>query len=256
MRFVRLAAIGWWLQLKMRSRSAFDGFLSIVYPMFFATTVFFIYRQQADTQTLVAAAVGASVLGMWSAVATTASMALQGERRQGTLELLVAAPAPFAVLLVPITLSMATIGLYSLVATLLWGRFAFGIPVSLADPLAFSVACLVTALSVSTLGFVLAVSAVRYRSAWALGTAFELPVWLICGFLIPIGQLPDWVRPVSWLVPTTWGVGAIKGAAAGGAIWGDVALCVLVSIGYAVVGTLLAHRLLESARARATLALS
>ncbi len=256
MRFVRLAAIGWWLQLKMRSRSAFDGFLSIVYPMFFATTVFFIYRQQADTQTLVAAAVGASVLGMWSAVATTASMALQGERRQGTLELLVAAPAPFAVLLVPITLSMATIGLYSLVATLLWGRFAFGIPVSLADPLAFSVACLVTALSVSTLGFVLAVSAVRYRSAWALGTAFELPVWLICGFLIPIGQLPDWVRPVSWLVPTTWGVGAIKGAAAGGAIWGDVALCVLVSIGYAVVGTLLGHRLLESARARATLALS
>ena len=43
MRLLRLVTVTWWLQLKMRSRSSFDGFLSIVYPLFFATTVFLIF---------------------------------------------------------------------------------------------------------------------------------------------------------------------------------------------------------------------
>jgi ABC-2 type transport system permease protein len=253
---LRLIGVGWWLQLKIRARSAFDGILAILYPLFFATTIFFMYRQGGDKGALVAAAVGASVMGVWSSVATTASSVLQGERRQGTLELLVASPSSFPLLVVPITLSMATFGLYSLVATLLWGRVVFGIPLRIDQPLAFAAAVLVTVLAVSLMGFLLAVTAVRYRSAWALGTAFELPVWLICGFLVPLSLLPDWVRPLSWLLPPTWGVSAIKAAALGGSPWLDVLVCLLTAAAYGIVGALLSGFLIDSARARATLALS
>jgi ABC-2 type transport system permease protein len=253
---LRLLGFGWWLQLKMRSRSAFDGILGVVYPMFFATSVLLMYRQGGSESGLLAAAVGASVLGVWSAVATTASTSLQQERRLGTLELLVAAPTPFPLLVVPMTLAMGTIGLYSLVATLLWGRFAFGIPVSLEHPLAFVLAALATAIGVSLMGFLLAVSAVRYRGAWALGTAFEFPVWLICGFLVPIGALPGWVAPISWVLPPTWGAAAIRDAAFGGSPWADIGLCLALSAGYGVVGTWLCGRLVTSARTNATLALT
>jgi ABC-2 type transport system permease protein len=253
---LRLLRVGWWLQLKMRSRSAFDGILGVVYPIFFATSVLLMYREAGSESALIGAAVGSSVLGVWSAVATTASTSLQQERRLGTLELLVAAPAPFPLLVVPMTLAMGTIGLYSLVATLLWGRFAFGIPISLQHPLVFALASAVTAVGVSLMGFLLAVSAVRYRSAWALGTAFELPVWLVCGFLVPVATLPGWVRPISWVLPPTWGVSAIRDAAFGGSPWGDIALCLLLSLGYAALGTWLAGRLVASARANATLALT
>lgn len=252
----RLVLLGWWLQLKMRSRSAFDGLLAIVYPMFFATSVLFMYREGGSTSALVGAAVGASVLGVWSAVATTASTSLQNERRLGTLELLVAAPRPFPLLVVPMTLAMGTIGLYSLVATLLWGKFVFAIPVSLEHPLVFLLASVVTAIGISLMGFLLAVSAVRYRGAWALGTAFEFPVWLVCGFLVPVASLPHWVAPISWLLPPTWGAAAIRDAAFGGSPWGDIALCLLLSAGYAVAGTWLCGRLVTSARANATLALT
>ena len=84
------------------------------------------------------------------------------------------------------TVAMATIGLYSLVATLLWGRFVFGIHISFAQPLVFVLAALVTAAAIGVIGFLEAVASVRYRSAWALGSALELPVWLICGFLVPL----------------------------------------------------------------------
>jgi ABC-2 type transport system permease protein len=97
---------------------------------------------------------------------------------------------------------------------------------------------------------------VRYRGAWALGTALELPVWLICGFLVPLSLLPSWVRPISWLLPPTWGVAAVKSAALGGSPWGDIAMCLLVSAGYGLVAAWLADRLVRSARANATLALT
>ena len=45
MNVTRLLLVGTWLQLKIRSRSAFDGLLSIIYPLFFATTVFLMFRQ-------------------------------------------------------------------------------------------------------------------------------------------------------------------------------------------------------------------
>jgi ABC-2 type transport system permease protein len=253
---LRLMRVGWWLQLKMRSRSAFDGILGIVSPLFIATTVLLIYRHGGSESALIGAAVGASVLGVWSAVAMTASISLQRERRGGTLELLVAAPLPFPLLVAPMTLAMGTIGLYSLVATLLWGRLVFDIPISLVHPVVFVLAAAVTAVGVSLMGFLLAVSAVRYRGAWALGTAFELPVWLVCGFLVPVASLPAWVRPISWALPPTWGVAAIRDAAFGGSPWGDIGLCLLLSAGYAVVGTWLAGRLVASARAHATLALT
>lgn len=253
---LRLVCVGWWLQLKMRSRSSFDGLLSVVYPMFFATTIFFMYRQNGDQAALVSAAVGASCMGVWSAVSTTASITLQGERRQGTLELLVASPTPFSLVLVPATVSMATIGLWSLVATLLWGRLVFGIPISFDQPLVFVVAALALALSLGLVGFLQAVSSVRYRSAWALGSLFEFPVWLICGFLVPLSILPGWVRPISWLLPPTWGVAAVRDAALGGNAWPDIALCLLTGAAYAAVGVALTHRLVNSARVNATLALT
>ncbi len=37
MRALRLLALGWLLHFKMASRSAFDGVLAVMWPLFFAT---------------------------------------------------------------------------------------------------------------------------------------------------------------------------------------------------------------------------
>lgn len=257
-RVVRLVAVGWWLQLKLRSRSAFDGILSVLWPIPFATSVFLMYGGHggpAAGEGLVSAALGSAVMGVWSATSTTAGSLLQQERRQGTLELLVAAPSPFALLVVPLTLSMATIGLYSLVGTLLWGWLAFGITVPVQHPLGFALGVLATVASIALLGFLLAVCSVRYRSAWALGNAFEQPVWLVCGFLVPLALLPGWVRPISWALAPTWGMAAVRDASTSGPLLRDVLLCLALGAAYGCLGALLSGRLLDSARRDAALAL-
>lgn len=256
MRAVRLLGLGWLLHLKMLSRSAFDGVLGVLWPLFFATTAFFMFRTSGNPATLVYAALGASVMGVWSSISVAASSALQRERWLGTLELLVAAPVHFSLVLLPMTIAMSTVGVYSMAATLLWGRFAFGIDVQLAHPFLFVLAVPATIVSIGMVGFLLAVSVVRYRTAWALGNAFEYPVWLVCGFLVPLSLFPEWVRPISWLLPPTWGVRAIRQAALGGSPLPDIALCLALGSAFLVAGILLVEKVLQSARRSASLSLT
>jgi ABC-2 type transport system permease protein len=136
------------------------------------------------------------------------------------------------------------------------GRFVFAIPVRIDDPVGFALAAAVTVLAIALMGFLVAAASVRCRSAWALGTSFELPIWLVCGFLVPVSALPGWVRPISWVLPPTWGVSAVKDAAMGLSPWVDIAMCAATGAVYGAVGAVLSGALLNSPRARATLALS
>lgn len=255
MRAVRVLLLGWAFNFKMLSRSSFNSLLAIVYPGFFATVAFFLYRE-GSPHALLYASLGASVMGIWGATSTAAGGALQRERWHGTLELLVASPAPFSLVMLPVTLAMSTIGLYSMAATLLWGRLAFGISLHIAHPVLFCLALVATVVSIGMFGFLLAVAFVRYRTAWALGNLLEYPVWLICGFLVPLSLFPGWVRPISWLLAPTWGMRAIREGATGGGSYVDVAVCAAIGLGYLLIGVLVVGRLLQAARRRATLALT
>jgi ABC-2 type transport system permease protein len=251
-----MLAVSYWLHVKMLAVSAFDGFFQVVWPLFFATTAFLVYRQSEDPQALVYAGLGSSVMGIWSVIATTASSLLQRERWHGTLELLVAAPTRFALILVPMTTAMATLGLYSLTATLLWGRVLFGISVPVADPLLFVVCVIVSILSIALIGFLLSVAVVRYRTAWAMGNLLEYPGWLVCGFLVPLTLFPSWVGWIAYALPPTWGMQAIRSSASGESAWFDVLMCLGLGIVYGVVGALLSETVLRSARRNATLSLT
>jgi ABC-2 type transport system permease protein len=256
MKIARVLAVGWAMHFKMLTRSAFDGVLGVLWPLFFATTAFFMFRSGARPDTLLYASLGASVMGIWSATSVAASSALQRERWSGTLELLVGAPTHFALILLPVTIAMSTIGIYSMAATLIWGRVLFGIDIHIIHPLLFVLAVPTTIVSIGMLGFLLSVSVVRYRTSWALGNAMEYPVWLVCGFLVPLSILPGFVRPISWALAPTWGIRAIRQAALGGSPLPELAICFGLGLGYATVGILLVETVLNSARRSATLSLT
>lgn len=256
MRALRLLGVGWLFQFKQMSRSSFDSFLAICWPIFFGTVAFFMFRQGGDPDALIYAGLGAAVMGIWTATSVAAGSALQRERWHGTLELLVAAPSHFSLVLLPIGLATASIGVYCMVATLLWGRFAFGIDLPVEHPLLLALAIPATLLSIGALGFLIAVAFARFRYAWALGSMTEYPIWLICGFLVPLTLLPNWVPPISWALAPTWGMRAIRESSTGGAPLADVAMCFLLGTIYVVVGVLGTEAVLRAARAKASLSLT
>jgi len=257
MRLARSLAVGWLLHFKQESRNPFFLWIVICTPLIYATMAYFLFRGGTAGDELVGAAVGTGMMGIWSLTTTAAAAALQWRRRLGILELLVAAPLPFWAILAPITIAISALGVYSLVASLLYTRLLYGVSLEVGDWLAFAVAVPIGILAIGMLGFMLGAAFVRFRAAWAVGNLFEFPVWTICGLLIPIAVLPAWVEPVAWLFAPTWGMNALRDAALGASSpWDDVAMCAALTVVYAGIGIVLLRVFLGSARRRGTLALT
>lgn len=244
------------LQVKILLISPFEGFLAVVFPMMFATATLLVYRINGDDGAMAYAGLGAAVMGVWTSVTVNASTLLNRERWAGTLELLVAAPTPFSMVLIPITTAMATIGVVCVVLTLIWNRLVFGVHLAVASWPLFTLGVLAATLTIAMFGFLLSVVAVRYRTAWALGASLEYPGWLLCGFVVPIALLPVALRPVSYALAPTWAVKAMRAAAAGGSPWAELGICLALGLAYAALAAFLGVRLIESARRNATLALT
>jgi ABC-2 type transport system permease protein len=253
---VRLLWVGWRFHLSNLMRSGFFVLISAIQPVIFASIAFYMWRSGQREGTLLAVALGAGLMGMWSSTLFGSGGAIQWQRWQGTLEVLIAAPAPFILTLLPITVATASIGLYSIAGTLAWGWLLFGMPFDIVHPVAFAVALPAAVVSLGLLGLVLASTFVLYRSASAFSNLLEYPIWLVTGLLVPVSLLPGFVEPISWVLAPTWGVKAIRQAALGGDPWPQIGMCLLLGCAYLVLGTVTLRNFERLARAQATLSLT
>ena len=256
MKALRVFATGFVLHFKNLSASPFMVVTAAIWPLVYATLAFLMFRATHQAPSLLYAALGAAVMGIWSTTATSAGGAIQQQRNWKVLELLVAAPSPLILVLAPITVAIAGIGVYSIVTTLLWGRLLFGVPFHVLHPALFLVSIPAAVLSIGLLGLVLASVLVLYREASAFSQALEYPVWMITGMLIPLSLLPGWIHPISWALAPTWGMRAVRRAALGGAVGTPLLACLLLSVVYAVLAVVLIRQFERLARERATLSLS
>src|SRR4029453_15035466 len=164
--------------------------------------------------------------------------AIQWQRWQGTLEVLVAAPTPFVLVMAPLTLATPVMGYYSLYTRLVGG----GVPATVPGP--------------RLLGFVFASTFVLYRHANALSNMLEWPVLLVTGMLVPLSLLPAWSNWISWILAPTWGVQAIREAALGGTPWPDIGMTLVLGLAYLAIGAVCLRHFETAARRHATLSLT
>ena len=254
-RLFRVLGFGLRVHFTMLSRSPFDLWVVVASPLIFATLAHFLFGG-GGPQMLVAA-IASGVMGIWSSTTASGAGALQAQRRLGVLELLVASPMPFWSVLLPISIAISAIGVYSLAIGLLYVRLFFGVPIDIHDWPAFVAAVPATIAAIGALGFLFASALVRFRSASMVGNVFEWPVWMVCGLLIPVSVLPGWLQPVSRVFAPTWGMSALRGATLGtGHPWADIGVCAVLAAAYLIAGALCLWFFLHAARARATLALT
>ena len=256
MRTTRLLLIGVRFHVKSLTLSVFFLLTSVFMPLLVATVSYYMFKAGGKPGTLFYASLGAAVYGIWSTTLFGSGGAIQWQRWQGTLELMVGAPPPLVAILLPLTVATATIGIYSVVATLAWGRLFFGMPLDFAHSFQLALALPTTILSLGMLGLLLASTFVLYRQANAFSNLLEYPVWLATGLLVPLSLLPGWVTPISWILSPTWGMRAVREAAFGGDAWPEMAVCAALGLVYLGLGALALRNFERLARSRATLSLT
>jgi ABC-2 type transport system permease protein len=255
MRIARLLAVCWWFQLKQMTKAGLFVFTSIIEPLIFATLAYYLFKAGHRPGTLLYAALSAGLMGIWTSTLFGSGGAINFQRWQGVLEPLVASPPPYALILFPQTLAAASIGLYSLASTLLWGRVIFGIPLHFVHPVAFVISIVVTIVSLGVLGLVMGASFILYREANALSNMLEFPVWIVTGVIVPLSLLPGWIHPLSWILAPTWGYRAIHNAALGGNPWPGIGIALGLAAVYFFIGQAVVAAFERRARERATLSL-
>jgi ABC-type polysaccharide/polyol phosphate export permease len=256
MRTLRLLLVGTLLHAKHLSRSPLEITIALLVPVVQATLAVYLFRAGATPHRLLQAAVGAGLMGVWSSVLFGSGGAIQNQRWQGTLEMIMLAPRPPALVILPITLATAVTGTYAMVATLLWGRLLYGIRLDFADPVGFAVAAPGCVLALGMFGLLLASTFVLLRNANALANTLEYPIWLVSGMLVPITVLPAWTGPLAAVLPTTWGARALREAVTGGPVWPSLGICLAISLACLALGALALSYVERRARAAATLALA
>ena len=257
MNYPRIVWIGLIFRVREFIISRWFLLINVLQPVIFASIAFYMFKAGGRPGTLLYAALGAGMMGIWSSTLFGSGGALQWNRWQGTLELLVASPPPFIIVLLPLTIATSVTGAYSLLATVFWGRIFFGVPLHLAHPLLFLLAVPTAVLALGLMGLLMVSSFILYRNANALSNLLEYPVWVATGLLFPLALLPAWVTPISWLLAPRWGIDAIRHAALGdGAVWFPIAMCAVTGVAYIVLAGVFLRIFERAARANATLSLT
>lgn len=165
------------------------------------------HAQSFNVRELLPGLMGMSILfGTTSMLAVTITF----ERRGRSFDRLLLAP-----------ISMTTLVLAKISGAILFGAIIAFSPVLFAALLAdlsginwgiAIISILLMAVTSTLLGLAIAISAKEVFEAQTYSNFFRFPMLFLSGLFLPIENLPVFLRPVSYLLPLTYGADMLKGA--------------------------------------------
>jgi ABC-2 type transport system permease protein len=183
----------------------------------------------SDIRTLLPGLMAMSVLfGTTSMLAVTITF----ERKGRSFDRLLLAP-----------ISLSTMVAAKLSGAILFGLFNAFVPVLFASFFidlaginwgAVLLAVFLIAVTSTLLGLMIAVSAKEVFEAQTFSNFFRFPMLFLCGLFLPVSSLPVFLRPISYLLPLTYGTDLLGGAILGVGTLPPV-LCVLILLVFATV---------------------
>jgi ABC-2 type transport system permease protein len=139
------------------------------------------------------------------------AMAIVREKEIGTLEQLNVTPLARWELITGKLVPYAFIGIIDVILVLVVAIYWFEVPMLGSIPLLFGM-CLIYLLS--TLGLGLFVSTISQTQQQAMMTTiffFLTPMMYLSGFIFPIENMPEWIQPMTYLIPLRYFLVILRG---------------------------------------------
>lgn len=160
---------------------------------------------------------GQTIFTLFIGLNWRAGMAIQRERWYGTFETLLMAPMNrLAWLLGEAVFGVLDTG-WTVFLAVVVAIYLFGADFSVPHPLAAGLAFVLTLAAITALGLFVAGFYVLTRSAGPVSRAVQAPVRFFSGSQFPLAALPAALRAVSFAIPVTWGLTAVRASLMEGA---------------------------------------
>jgi ABC-2 type transport system permease protein len=152
---------------------------------------------------------GIICIAVWQLTTLLTLISFVGERTSGTLFRLLASPLKESELVVGYAVAFGIIGIAQSAVLLSAAVILFHVTIVGDVLLAFGVIALLAIVS-EGLGIMLSSFARREAQAIQFLPIVVLPAFLLSGVFWPIQAIPEWLRPVSYVLPTTYAVEAVR----------------------------------------------
>ncbi|MGI0078479.1 MAG: ABC transporter permease, partial [Nitrososphaerales archaeon] len=153
----------------------------------------------------------------FSAVFAVANITSQ-DKWQGTLPSLIVTPANRMALLVGRAFFQVLMSTLIAVTGLIYAGLVFGVSFSSANFVGIAIAIVLTSLAMISFGLLISAIGLYMRTAMIVANIFLFLTLLVSGVNFPVSTLPLWLQPVSYAIPMTYGVEALRMAVSGGSL--------------------------------------
>jgi ABC-2 type transport system permease protein len=179
----------------------------LVFPFAWMLMFYLRSRTPLDIRELLPGVVAMSILfGTTSMLAVTITF----ERRSRSFERLLLAPIELSLLMLAKTGGAILFGMLNAFVPVVVAAFVVDLS-GIVWPAVFGSIVLIAATS-TFLGLFISVSVHEVFEAQTFSNFFRFPMLFLCGLFIPVSALPIFIRPLSFILPLTYGVDILKGA--------------------------------------------
>lgn len=255
---LRVICASFRIQLKDRIASRTMDFTLLVQPVLLAILTVGLYRFGGKANLELYAVIGSGMIGIWNANLWTSGLIVESERREGTLEHILASPTSLRMVLVGKSLSNSVVSLLALFLAFVTGAVVYRVPLGIRDPWAFLGGLVLTVVAMTCLGLVIGTLFVLTRAAYRLTQMLNYPIFVLSGLAFPITVLPAWTRPISVVLAPTWGSSVLERAVGlsspsiltclPGTYWSSYLVLIMLAITYYLVASWLLRSVERAAR--------
>jgi len=183
----------------------------IIFPL--AWTGMFFIRSGLGLGSVLSLLPGVMTISILFGTTSMLSVTITFERRSGSFERLLLAPVSLEVLMLAKTSGAILFGVLNAFVPVIIAAFLVdlsGIAWSLVIP-----AIILIGVASTFLGLLIAVSVSEVFEAQTFSNFFRFPMIFLCGLFVPVVALPIFIRPLSYILPITYGVDILQGAITG-----------------------------------------
>ncbi|MBU0718824.1 MAG: ABC transporter permease, partial [Planctomycetes bacterium] len=173
----------------------------LIFPL--AWTGMFFIRSGSGLDSIAALLPGVMAVSVLFGTTSMLAVTVTFEKKGRSFERLLLAPIPLELLMLAKTTGAILFGVANAFVPV--AMAAFLTDLSGVDWLALIPAVVLIAISSTFLGLFIAVSVSEVFEAQTFSNFFRFPMLFLCGLFFPIEQLPIWLRPLSYVLPLTYG---------------------------------------------------
>ena len=198
----------------------------IIFPL--AWTGMFFIRSGAGRESILSLLPGVVAISILFGTTSMLAVTVTFEKKNRSFERLLLAPVSLELLMLAKTGGAIFFGILNALVPVLMA--AFIVDLSQAAWSAFLPAVALIAIVSTFLGLFIAVSVSEVFEAQTFSNFFRFPMLFLCGLFFPVALLPVWLRPLSYVLPLTYGADLLHAAvnrAGRLPLWLDFALLAL-----------------------------